>query len=314
MLNRRLIRIKVFKVLYSAILSGSKSINEAEKELLYSCDKTKDLYFFILNLSVALKKASDNKIESGLKKFQPTEEERNPNKKFSNNKFTQFLEEDDFFIKYCEKKGLLWIDELSIFVKKLYSTISNRDYFIDYLNNPESSMEEDCNLFINIFTQECEDNEDLEQILEDISVYWIDDLSFVLINIIKNINQFKTKSKMSYPSTFMKDDDKEFAISLLSNTIAHYDEYHNIFEENLSNWDSDRLVVTDIILIVLGISEAIHFSGIPIKVTINEYVDISKFYSTQNSKIFVNGLLDKIIQKMVESGKIVKTGRGLIDS
>lgn len=314
MLNRRLIRIKVFKILYSSISAGNESIPNSEKELLHSCDKTRDLYFFMLNLAIALKRASDAKIEQGLQKFHPTEEEKNPNRKFSDNLFIARLLKEQRFLDYCQRSGLLWVDDLSIFVKKLFQHISEQQYFIDYMGAQGHTMAEDCDILIKIYEEEFEDNEELAQIIEDMSLYWMDDLAYALIVIIRNINLFKEKGVLPMPETFMKEDDKEFAIELLDYTLANYDKYMKLVTANVSNWDSERLVATDISLIILGIAEAVHFSQIPIKVSINEYVEISKFYSTPNSKVFVNGLLDKIIQKMVASGEIVKTGRGLIES
>lgn len=314
MLNRRLIRIKVFKVLYSSISSENTSITGSEKELLYSCDKTRDLYFFMLYLAVALKRAADAKIDSGLQKFQPTFEEKHPNMKFSENMFVKRLIGNDVFMKYCQKNGLTWNDDLIIFVKKLYATIAGRDYFKKYMDSPSRSLDEDCDLFITIYEEEFEDNEEIAQIIEDMNLYWIDDLAYALITIIRNINLIKEKDKIVLPSTFMKEDDKEFAVELLDFAMANYDKYMTMVTDNVSNWETDRLVATDISLIILGMAEAVHFPSIPVKVTINEYVEISKFYSTPNSKVFVNGLLDKLIHKLILSGEVVKTGRGLIES
>lgn len=314
MLNRRLIRIKVFKVLYSSISSGSNSIAEAEKNLHYSCEKTLDLYYFMLNVAVALKRAADNKIEMGLKKYNPTDLERNPNLKFSENKVSEYLLGNHTFLKYCEDHSLNWNGDLSLFIKKLYTSISEKEYFQEYMKNESRSLEEDCALFARIFEEEFEDNADLESFLEDLSIYWIDDLGYVLNLIIRNLELFKKSSRMPMPGVFMKEDDREFAFGLLKFSLSNYGRYMDVIKENIANWDPDRVVATDLILIEEGIAEAVGFPNIPIKVTINEYVEISKFYSTYNSKIFVNGLLDRIIQKMLRSGEIVKSGRGLIES
>ncbi len=314
MLNRRLIRIKVFKVLYSSISSGSNSIAEAEKNLHYSCEKTLDLYYFMLNVAVALKRAADNKIEMGLKKYNPTDLERNPNLKFSENKVSEYLLGNHTFLKYCEDHSLNWNGDLSLFIKKLYTSISEKEYFQEYMKNESRSLEEDCALFARIFEEEFEDNADLESFLEDLSIYWIDDLGYVLNLIIRNLELLKKSARMPMPGVFMKEDDREFAFGLLKFSLSNYGRYMDVIKENIANWDPDRVVATDLILIEEGIAEAVGFPNIPIKVTINEYVEISKFYSTYNSKIFVNGLLDRIIQKMLRSGEIVKSGRGLIES
>lgn len=316
MLNRRLIRIKVFKVLYSVVTSGSDSLTEAEKMLNYSCEKTLDLYYFILNAAVALKNVAETRIETGLKKFNPTPEERNPNRKFVQNRFTALLESDPRFIKYCEGHGLMWNDDLATLAKKMYATMSERDYFKEYMSSDVESMEEDCKLFVRIFSDEelFEENESLESFLEDMSLFWIDDLAFVLNTIIRNIGLLKSRGTMPVPGVFLKDDDREFAFGLLDAAVTGYSGYMDKVVANTSNWDPDRVVTTDLVLIVQGIAEAVRFPNIPLKVTINEYVDISKFYSTRNSKVFVNGLLDRILRKMTDDGEIVKTGRGLIES
>lgn len=314
MLNRRLIRIKVFKVLYSCISSGSNSFAEAEKNMHYSCEKTLHLYYFMLNAAVALKQAADAKIETGMRKFNPTEEERNPNLKFSENKVSEYLLGNPIFKKYCEENVLSWNGDLALFVKKLFASISEKDYFKEYMEKESRSMAEDCDLFIRIFEEEFEDNEALESFLEDMSIYWIDDLGYVLNTIIRNLELLRKSSKMPMPGIFMKEDDKEYAFNLLRFSLANYSKYMDIIRENIANWDPERVVTTDLVLIEEGIAEAVGFPNIPVKVTINEYVEISKYYSTHNSKIFVNGLLDRIIQKMIKSGEIVKSGRGLIEN
>lgn len=314
MLNRRLIRIKVFKVLYSCISSGSNSFAEAEKNMHYSCEKTLHLYYFMLNAAVALKQAADAKIETGMRKFNPTEEERNPNLKFSENKVSEYLLGNPIFKKYCEENVLSWNGDLALFVKKLFASISEKDYFKEYMERESRSIAEDCDLFIRIFEEEFEDNEALESFLEDMSIYWIDDLGYVLNTIIRNLELLRKSSKMPMPGIFMKEDDKEYAFNLLRFSLANYSKYMDIIRENIANWDPERVVTTDLVLIEEGIAEAVGFPNIPVKVTINEYVEISKYYSTHNSKIFVNGLLDRIIQKMIKSGEIVKSGRGLIEN
>ena len=316
MLNRRLIRIKVFKVLYSMVTSGSDSLIEAEKALNYSCEKTLHLYYFMLNAAVALKNAAQARIDTGLKKFNPTPEERNPNRKFASNQVAACLEGNPRFVKFCEDHGLVWTEDLATFIRKTLAALSERDYFKEYMASETSSMAEDCDLYVKIFSdlELFEDNEDLASTLEDMSLFWIDDLGFVLSAIVRNIEVLRTRGTMPVPGVFLKDDDREFAVGLLRAAMTGYHKYMDVVVANTSNWDPDRVVTTDLVLIVQGIAEAVRFSNIPLKVTINEYVEISKFYSTGNSKVFVNGLLDRILRKMVDTGEIVKTGRGLIES
>ncbi len=313
MLSRRLIRVKVFKILFGRIVAGTDSLVGAENELIASCEKTLDLYCFMLQLPVALKRVAEAKIETGLKKFKPTPEEANPNRKFVENKFVEILENDAKFTKFCETHGLLWADHDG-FVKKLYSAISSKDYFVEYMSNPERSIKEDCNLFRKIFELELEDNTYLEDMLEEMSLFWMDDLGYVLGTILKNMGQIAKSESVLIPDVFQNEDDKAYAKKLLTQSMVKYDEYTKLISDFVSNWDMERLVATDLALIVMGITEAVTFETIPLKVTINEFVDISKYYSTANSRIFVNGLLDRVLQKMYKDGTIVKSGRGLVGS
>ncbi len=312
MLNRRLLRIKAFKVLFSTWQDGPAALEPARKELLRSCEKTVDLYYFLLNVCGSLKQVASDKIEALRNKFHPTEEERNPNMKFVNNRFFAAVEENAELQKYCSRKGLLW-GEYDIFIKKLYASITASDYYAEYMSSKDDSFEADCKFARRIFEEEFEDNSSLDAILEDLSIYWTDDVNYVLNNILYAIDSMVAVGALILPDVFIKDEDRDFALKLLEVSLVHYDEYFKLVCESLDNWDSDRLVSTDATLIVMGIAEAVAFPNIPAKVTINEYVEISKFYSTVNSRVFVNGLLDKIIQAKIASGEIVKTGRGLLD-
>ena len=312
MLTRRLIRVKVFKELFGKVVQGTDSLMQAEKELIASCGKTVELYCFLLGLPSALKKTAELKIEAGLKKFHPTAEEANPNRKFVDNKFIAIIEEDSSFAHHCFTKGLTW-GEYDSFIKKLYASVTSKEYFKEYMESGESTLEEDMNLVKTIFEEELEDNGLLEDILEEMSLYWMDDLAYTINVILKNLPVIAKKAKVDVPKIFLKEDDREYALKLLTKSIVNYDEYTELISSMVSNWDLERLVATDLALIVMGVTEAVTFDSIPLKVTINEFVDISKYYSTPNSKVFVNGLLDRILQQMVKEGKIVKSGRGLVE-
>jgi N utilization substance protein B len=312
MLSRRLIRIKAFKTLFAYIGSESDNVGAAQKALLESCDKVKDLYYFMLNISSSLVRVAEEKIAVGMRKFHPTEAEANPNYKFVRNRFAALLSEDPEFGRICQKRGLTW-GEYEPFVRHVYNSMLTKEYYQDYMASGEDSFEEDCRLFSCIFEDEFEDNEELDSILEDMSLLWVDDLAYALNVIIAGIDETRRKKRIVHPNTFLKEDDKEFALRLLTESILRYEEYFKLLEGHLDNWNSDRLVSTDATLIVMGVTEAVVFPTIPIKVTINEYVEIAKYYSTPNSRIFVNGILDRIIQEKVGSGEIVKQGRGLFE-
>jgi len=312
MLSRRLIRIKAFKTLFAYEGSGSDNAAAAQKTLVESCDKVKDLYYFMLNISGSLIRVAEDKIAAGMQKFRPTEEEAHPNLKFVHNRFAALLSDDPEFGRYCQRRGLSW-GEYEPFVRHVYNSLITKDYYQNYMRSGEDSFEEDCQLFSCIFQDEFEDNEELASILEDLSLLWVDDLAFALNTIIAGLEETARKHRIVHPSTFLKEDDKEFALRLLAESIARYDEYFALISDHLDNWKSDRLVSTDAALIVMGITEAVVFPTIPVKVTINEYVEIAKYYSTPNSRVFVNGILDKIIQEKVRDGEIVKQGRGLFE-
>lgn len=310
MLNRRLIRIKVFKVLYAAEMSQEANLSACEKELQLSMSKTVDLYYFLLNICPALKRVAAERIEIGKNKFNPTESEKNASTRFVDNRFIALLESDERFCKLCEKKGFGW-GEYDVFIKKLYASIIASDYYQEYIASEEDSFVADCRFISRIFQEELEDNQMLWDILEETSVYWVDDLGYVLNVIIRDLGQQSPRAGVPEHQIFLKDDDRTFAFDLLAASMAGYDKYLQVVRENVPNWDPERIVRIDACLVVMGMAEAVKFPSIPIKVTINEYVEISKFYSTPNSHTFVNGLLDVILKKMLASGEVVKQGRGL---
>ena len=313
MISRRLIRIKVFKLFFSRTYSKSRSLTSAGNELIQSLEKTVDLYYLLLFLPVALKKYGISKMESGLQKFHPTPEEVNPNKKFVLNRVVETFENDKTLRDYLAKRGLNW-NEHNDFVKKLYLEIQSHPYFAAYLNNNISSYRDDLSLISSFFETELEDNEDLHSILEDQSLYWIDDLAYVLGVILKVLSSLKEGGVPKHPDMFKQQEDREYALRLLEHAILHYDQYLNLIRTFALNWEVDRMAATDICLIILGVSEVVCCPTIPVKVTINEVVELAKYYSTPNSRLFVNGVLDKIVQHLKEEGQIVKEGRGLVEN
>lgn len=313
MLNRRLIRIKTFKILYSAVASGNDSLDAMEKELMLSCEKTRDLYFSLLGICGRMASIAEEKIAAARNKFRPTDEEKNPNMKFLENGFLKYLESSGELASMIEKRGVNWTDQ-DVFLRKTYASMTSSDYYAEYMSAGESSMEADCKFFRRFFEEEFEDNELLEDILEDISVYWVDDIDYVLNVILHDIDELAAGRAIKVPSVFIKDEDRTYAKRLLEASFLGYDRYRDIIAKNVEKWSSDRFVSTDVALIVMGLAEAETFDTIPVKVTINEYVEISKYYSTSNSRVFVNGLLDKLIQKGLREGVILKNGRGLFES
>lgn len=273
----------------------------------------------MLGIVSPLTKIARERIESAKTKFNPTEEELNPNVKFAENALAKLLDADVDFQKILSKKKLSW-DQYDIFLKKVMNSIASKDYFAEYMASETSSLKEDCRLFTRIFEEEFVDSEDLERILEDKSIYWNDDLAYALTWCCKTLKTFEKgepwKLLPLYQSELFSgpevESDKAFVRKLLQSAFAGYDRYFSMISESVTGWEKERLFSTDVALIVMGLAEASSFPTIPVKVTINEYVEISKFYGTQKSRSFVNGLLDRLIQSMVNEGKIVKEGKGLM--
>lgn len=319
MLNRRILRIKAFKVLYSSVLADNMSLTQAESQLDISCEAARDLYIYMLGVISPLTKVAQDRIEAAKAKFNPTEEERNPNMKFADNALARLLDEDVDFQKVFKKKKFDW-SQYDLFLKKVMTSVASKDYYAEYMASPKVSLEEDCKLFTRIFEEEFVDSEELERILEDKSLYWNDDLAYSLTWCCKTLKSFaKGESWSLYPlyqSEMLKGDgvesDKYFARKLLQSSFAGYEKYSAMVAESVSGWEKERLFSTDVVLIVMGLAEAVSFPTIPVKVTMNEYVEISKFYGTPKSRSFVNGLLDKLVQQLTEDGTIRKEGKGLL--
>lgn len=319
MLNRRILRIKAFKVLYSNAIAENMSLAQAQSQLDVACEATRDLYIYMLGIVSPLTKIARDRIESAKGKFNPTEEDLNPNMKFADNALAKLLDADVDFQKVISKKKLSW-DQYDIFLKKVMNSIASKEYFAEYMASPAVSLKEDCRLFTRIFEEEFVDSEDLEKILEDKSLYWNDDLAYALTWCCKTLKSFEKgeawKMLPLYQSELLEGPDVEsdlaFVRKLLQAAFAGYDRYFAMISESVAGWEKERLFSTDVALIVMGLAEASSFPTIPVKVTINEYVEISKFYGTQKSRSFVNGLLDRLVQSMVNEGKIVKEGKGLM--
>ena len=319
MLNRRILRIKAFKVLYSSVLSGNVSLSQAESQLDQACEAARDLYIYMLGIVSPLTRIARERIEAAKGKFNPTEEERNPNMKFADNALAKLLDEDADFQKIFNKKKYSWA-QYDLLLKKLMNSICSKEYYAEYMASKDRSLAEDCKLFIRIFEEEFVDSEELEQILEDKSLYWNDDLAYSLTWCCKTFRSLANGENWSliplYQSEMLKgegvESDRLFVRKLLQASFAGYENYSAMVAEAVTGWEKERLFSTDVVLIVMGLAETVSFPTIPVKVTINEYVELSKFYGTPKSRSFVNGLLDRLVQNLVNDGKVLKEGKGLL--
>lgn len=319
MLNRRILRIKAFKTLYGSVVSGNMSLAQAETALDSSCEAARDLYIYMLGVISPLTKIAKDKIEAARSKFNPTEEERNPNMKFADNALAVLLDEDVDFQKIFSKKKYDW-SQYDMVLKKIYASVQEKEYYKEYMSSATRSLEEDCRLFTRIYEEEFVDCEELESLLEEKSLHWNDDLAYSLTWCCKTLVSLSKGERWSlvplYQSEMLKGDevesDKYFVRRLLQAGYSGYEKYSTMIAESVSGWEKERLFSTDMVLIALGLAEAVTFPTIPVKVTMNEYVEISKYYGTPKSRSFVNGLLDRLIAKLNDEGEIKKEGKGLL--
>jgi len=296
MLNRRILRVKAFKAIYSYAENPAMTLKEAEILLEESCESTRDLYLFLLSIVSPLTAQFAERIESARQKFNPTQEERNPNFKFVQNALAPILDADPDFTKIIKRKKFSW-EQYDVLLRHLYDTIRTRDYFIAYMDDPERSLKKDAALFCDIFANELVDNPELEDILEDMSILWNDDLTYAVNVCIKTLTDLGNGHVWKLPELFktQPQSDKAFVVGLLRSAYNGFARYYEMVSSNTPKWDKNRICMTDLALIVCGLGESEAFSQTPVSVIINEYVEISKFYSTPESRGFVNGLLDKLI-------------------
>ena len=306
MLNRRILRVKAFKVLYAYAENPDLSLKEALSSLDASCEATRDLYLYMMAVIPALTAEAARRIEAARGKFNPTEEDLHPRMRFVRSGISALLEQDPDFNRLLEKKKISWANNDAL-VNALYETLKTRSYFQEYLKADESTLQEDARLWQRIFQEEFEDNEALAAILEDSSIFWADELAYVLGTCIRSLEEMGRTGRWNFPPLYQSeilaaqgktvDSDRDFVHKLVTAAYGRYAQYSTLVAESVSKWDQDRLYTTDTVLIVLGLTEAETFPEIPVKVSINEYVEISKYYYTPKSRGFVNGLLDRLVRE-----------------
>jgi len=312
MISRRIIRIKVLQVLYACQISSEKTIGNAEKELHFSLKKTFDLYHLILQLPVEIAAYAESLIELRKNKHFPTEEDLNPNLRFVNNSIIKQLESNQNLKEYLSRTKVGWNNDQDI-VKRLYKSLIDSDLYKKYMNSPEQDFAKDKKLIELLLAEIVLQEEELLLLLEDQSIYWNDDLDFVISMVIKTIKKSNETQSSDLLPQYKDNDDMEFGSTLFLKCMMNRDELRKIVEQHTMNWDIDRIARVDQLIMEMAIAEFMYFPSIPTKVTINEYIELSKYYSTDKSHNFINGILDKALKALKEEGKIIKTGRGLIE-
>ena len=319
MLNRRILRIKAFKTLYGSVLADNMSLSQAEAQLEIACEATRDLYLYMLGIVSPLTAIARERLEAAQAKFNPTEEERNPNMKFVENELAKRLDADVDFKKIFNKKKFGW-QQYDLFLKKVLSSVTSKEYFAEYMASEERSLKQDCDLFTKIFEEEFVDSAELESILEEKSLHWYEDLPYALSWCCRTFASFAKGEGFSMPPLYQSElmsgsdveSDKYFVRKLLQSSFAGYERYSSMVADAVAGWEKERLFSTDVVLIVMGLAEVATFPTIPVKVSINEYVEIAKHFGTPKSRSFVNGLLDRLVQSLTEAGEVKKTGKGLL--
>ena len=306
MINRELIRIKVVQLTYAYYQNGNNNIETAEKELLFSLSKAYDLYNYLLALIVGITRESRRYLEVAQSRARREGGEM-PSQKFAYNRFALQLEENKMLNDFLETKKMNWDDEPE-FLKKIFKQITDSEIYQEYMASEEDNYDNDRELWRKLYRTLIQDNPDLDALLEEKSLYWNDDKEVVDTFVLKTIKRFeeRNQSKQELLPEYSSDEDKDYARKLFRATIMNADEYQRFMSEASRNWDFSRLAYMDIVIMQIAIAEMMTFPSIPINVTINEYVEMAKLYSTPRSGGYINGMLDAIARHLTQTGRLMK--------
>ena len=311
MLSRRLLRIKVLKALFAHIKADADNLMASEKSLIASVDKAYDLYFQLLTLPSELTKYVAERQEIAKQKKLPTFEDLHPNTKFIDNRVIYTIANTDAINDRVAARKLGWAQYPEL-IRTIYNQLAESDYFRTYMAREERSFEEDRALVDHLFTllANCPA---LDEVLEEQSIMWADDLPFILMMIQRTLSNMRISHKeLRVADKFKSEEDPTFLTTLFEKALVNYDDYQRQIERFTANWDIERVVFMDNLILGTAMAELVSFPSIPVKVTMDEWIEISKYYSTPGSSTFINGVLDKIVVALTEEGKIQKSGRGLI--
>lgn len=314
MVNRRHIRVKVMQSIYAMHQNGSDNLEKEEKFLFYSIDNIQDLYLTMISSLLEICKKEKEFLHKSSLKHLATPAERNPNEKFINNSVFQILAENNSLSIAMENRK---IDAWTLhedYISLLLNAIKASKFYTDYMNNANRSFEEDRQLIVDLFTEIIVPNEKLYEYLEDDKLTWIDDIPLVNTQIIKQLKALKPLENDNFkvPKIYKDNEDRDFARDLFRKTILNEAALAKEFVDKTPNWDSERIAEVDTIILKMAICEFLKFPSIPVKVTLNEYLELAKEYSTPKSSIFINGILDNLVKELETGKKLIKTGRGLM--
>lgn len=306
MINRKLIRVKIVQLTYAYYQNGHHNMDTAEKELLFSLSKAYDLYNYLLGLIVAITQEERRRVDIATRRAE-REGTETPSQRFAFNKFATQLEENKQLNLFMEDKKMSWENDVEA-VRKLCDQIERSPLYQEYMMSDAEDYETDRELWRRIYRTLIQGNEDLDAILEEKSLYWNDDKEIVDTFVLKTIKRFDPANKADQELLPEYDDteDREYALKLFSSTILNADTYQRYMSETSRNWNFSRLAYMDVVLMQIAIAEMLTFPNIPISVTINEYVDLAKLYSTPKSGGYINGMLDAIARHLVDTGRLLK--------
>lgn len=306
MINRKLIRVKIVQLTYAYYQNGHHNMDTAEKELLFSLSKAYDLYNYLLGLIVAITQEERRRVDIATRRAE-REGTETPSQRFAFNKFATQLEENKQLNLFMEDKKMSWENDVEA-VRKLCDQIEQSPLYKEYMMSDAEDYETDRELWRRIYRTLIQGNEDLDAILEEKSLYWNDDKEIVDTFVLKTIKRFDPANKADQELLPEYDDteDREYALKLFRSTILNADTYQRYMSETSRNWNFSRLAYMDVVLMQIAIAEMLTFPNIPISVTINEYVDLAKLYSTPKSGGYINGMLDAIARHLVDTGRLLK--------
>ena len=313
MLNRRHIRVKVMQTIYAMHQNGSDSLEKEEKFLLFSIENIQDLYLVMLSSLIEIAKKELVFLEKSAEKHLATSEERNPNKKFVNNAIFKMLAENNSLSIALEDRKINNWSLNDDYILLLLAAIKESSLYKKYMSTKTTSFLEDKEFVLAVFTDVIATNDKLYDYLEDNKLTWVDDIPLVNTQIIKQLGALKSANdSFKVPKLYKDTEDKEFVSNLFRKTVLNEVDLAKEYLDKTPNWDTERIAEIDTIILKMAICEFLKFPSIPLKVTINEYLEVAKEYSTPKSSIFINGILDNLVKEFQANNKIQKTGRGLM--
>lgn len=312
MLNRRHIRVKVMQSIYAMHQNSSDSLEKEEKFLLFSIENIQDLYLIMLSAMIEIRNKEIEFLEKSSRKHTATPAEKNPNKKFVNNAVLEMLSESNSISIALENRKINNWHLNDDYILLLLKAIKQSGLYENYISNNSNNFEEDRDFVAEMFEM-IAGNEKLYDYLEDYKLTWVDDIPLVNTQIIKQLRALKSdKDHFNVPKLYKDSEDRDFVTELFRKTVLNETKLSKEYIDKTPNWDTERIAEIDTIILKMAICEFLKFPSIPVKVTINEYLEIAKEYSTPKSSIFINGILDNLVKEFQNNKKLVKTGRGLM--